>query len=85
MITCGQKLKNIRLFLCRCNWCCICFYGYRGVIDPRSGEEISFQDAVNARIIDQTHGMYVNPNTGGGMSIPEAMNEGRIKVEWWSL
>lgn len=35
-------------------------------------------------MVDQSRGMYVNPDTGEGFSIPEAMNTGLIKVEYTS-
>jgi len=56
----------------------------RAVIDPRDKKEISIQAAIEAGIVDQTRGMYVNPKTGEGVSIPEAMNTGLIKVEYTS-
>lgn len=53
-----------------------------GVIDPRSKEEIGFAEAIQIGIINQAEGLYVNPDTGEKMPIPEAMNNQLIKVEF---
>jgi len=53
----------------------------RGVVDPRSNMIISIQDAIEKLIVNQESGLYVNPATGVGMPIQEAMNLGHIKVE----
>ena len=58
----------------------------RGVVDPRNQDSvISIRDAVESGIVDQEKGLYVNPDTGEGMPIPEAMNNGLIKVEFSSV
>jgi len=48
------------------------------------GEEseviISLQDAIDCGIIDPEQGLYVNRETLTSMPIPQAMNEGLIKV-----
>ena len=54
----------------------------KGVIDPRTKEEISIYQAVNEGIISQTQGLYQNPENGDSMPIPEAMNRGLILVEY---
>jgi hypothetical protein len=56
----------------------------RAVIDPRNGSEISVEDATVAGIIDQASGQYINPRTRDRMSIAEAMNQGKIMVEFTS-
>lgn len=56
----------------------------RAVLDPRDDKELSLQDAIAKGIVDQDHGLYVNPTTGETVSIPEAMNNGQIKVEFVS-
>lgn len=65
--------------------CTVCSFHYRfvirGVVHPLSGIEISFAEAINFGIVDQNTGMYMNPKTEEGMSIPEAMSQGYIKVE----
>lgn len=53
----------------------------KGVIDPRTGDEISIQEAVEAGIVNYGRGLYCNPITRESVSIPEAMSDGRIKVE----
>lgn len=55
-----------------------------GVLDPRSNEEVSMQQAVMLGIIDSQKGLYVNPITGDKIPIPVAMNAGKIKVEFTS-
>jgi hypothetical protein len=53
-----------------------------GVIDPRTQQEISFQDAVKQGIVDQAKGVYVNLDSGEQMPIPQAMGMNLIKVEF---
>jgi hypothetical protein len=52
-----------------------------GVTDPRTGDEISFDEAISLGIINQHEGRYVNPKTGESQPIQMAMNAGKIKVE----
>jgi len=54
----------------------------KAVIDPRDGLEISMKEAVAARIIDQTAGVYRNVMTRAVKSIQEAMNDGQILMEF---
>ncbi len=51
-----------------------------GVVDPRTEQEISLDEAVARGIIDQSTGTYVNKQTGQRLPIPVAMNAGMIKV-----
>ena len=54
---------------------------FTGVIDPKSKEEISFDEAIKNGVINKTKGIYVR---GGGLKdidVQKAMNEGLIKVE----
>ena len=46
-----------------------------GVIDPRNGETISIYEAINEGIVSQTKGVYVNPDDGTSIPIPEAMHK----------
>ena len=41
---------------------------------------VSLQDAIDRGIIDPNRGLYVNRLTYKSMPIPQAMNEGLIKV-----
>ena len=66
-----MSLKIANIFLCSIS----------AVIDPRTGDEISIQEAVEAGIVNYAKGMYCNPTTREAVSIPEAMSDGRIKVE----
>ena len=56
----------------------------RAVVDPRNGEPLSLADAIAAGIVDQEHGLYVNPDTKESASIVEAMNNDQIKVDYVS-
>lgn len=56
----------------------------RAVVDPQTGHELSLRDAIVKGIVDQENGLYVNKATGEKVSIPEAMNQGQIKVEYVS-
>lgn len=51
-----------------------------GVLDPRSGQKISFRDSVDLGIINHRLGLYVNPDSGEGVPIPVAMKSGHIIV-----
>lgn len=50
------------------------------VIDPRTNEKISFDDALIERILDQENGKYCNPETGQEMSIGMAIEKNLIQV-----
>lgn len=56
----------------------------KAVIDPRNGAALSLRDAIVKGVVDQDKGMYVNPVTKEEIPIPEAMNQGHIKVEFVS-
>ena len=50
------------------------------VVDPRTNEKISFDDALLERILDQENGKYCNPESGAEMSIGEAIDKNLIQV-----
>jgi len=50
------------------------------VVNPRTGEEISFDNAIALGIINQKEGTYVNTKTRESVPIQMAMNAGKIKV-----
>ena len=54
----------------------------RGVRDPCTDAEITFQEAVSRGIVDQERGMYVNTATGEDLPIPQAMTAGLILVDY---
>ena len=54
----------------------------KAVLDPRTGQQISIVDAVRQGVVDQAKGLYVNPETGEGLPIPQAMAQGKIIVEY---
>lgn len=54
------------------------------VIDPRDEKEMSIQHAIMLGIVDQARGKYTNLDTGESIPIAEAMNEGKILVEFTS-
>jgi hypothetical protein len=54
----------------------------KAVEDPRTGMEISLDEAVMMGIINQSEGKFYNPLTNESMPIPTAMNLGKIKVEF---
>ncbi len=56
----------------------------RGVIDPRTDEEISLQEAIMVGIIKPGEGIYTNILTKESLPIPVAMSQGIIKVEFTS-
>ena len=62
-----------------------CYLLLTGVIDPRSEQEISLDQAILLGIINQKEGTYVNPVTKTAIPIPEAMNAGKIKVEFTTV
>merc|ERR1712142_359767 len=47
-----------------------------GVHNPRTGQDVSMQQAVSLGIIDQNNGLYVNRVNMTSIPIPEAMNQG---------
>nr|BAE93514.1 regeneration-upregulated protein 2 [Enchytraeus japonensis] len=52
------------------------------VEDPRTGVEISLDEACSVGIINQMEGKYTNPDTRESIPIPHAMNLGKIRVEF---
>ena len=54
----------------------------RSVVDPRTGTDVSIYQAIADGIVDQNRGIYVNPLTGDSMHIQEAMDSGRIAVDY---
>lgn len=56
----------------------------QSIVDPRDLSEMSMREAMAAGVIDPERGLYVNPATGESKSIPLAMNEGLIRVEYVS-
>ncbi|CAG5121181.1 unnamed protein product [Candidula unifasciata] len=57
----------------------------KGVLDPRDNStQLTLEQAVSLGIVDETHKLYVNPKTGKAMSMSDAMNEGRVLVEFVS-
>lgn len=56
----------------------------RSVVDLRDDTEVSLQEAITAGIIDPPRGVFVDLSTGKAISIPLAMSEGLIRVEYVS-
>ena len=56
-----------------------------GVLDPRTNEEISFDEAIGKGIINQREGTYVNTRTRESVPIQMAMNAGKIKANTCSV
>lgn len=54
------------------------------VKDPRDGRELTFQHAVMMGIVDQAQGRYINPDSGVSVTLADAMNQGKITVEFTS-
>ena len=52
----------------------------QSVLDPRTNEMLSFQDAIKAGLIDPDTGEYVNPITGIKHTMDEAIRKGLIKA-----
>lgn len=52
------------------------------MVDPRSNEVLSMQQAIKLGIIDSSNGVYVDPTSKKAIPIPVAMNQGKIKVEF---
>jgi len=50
------------------------------VVDPRTNEKISFDDALLEGVLNQEHGRYCNPETGEEMSIGQAIEKNLIQV-----
>ena len=48
--------------------------------DPLTQKEISIRDAIEKGIVLMTRGIYVNPESGSYLTIPEAMAKNLIKV-----
>ncbi|XP_074641306.1 uncharacterized protein LOC141899052 [Tubulanus polymorphus] len=51
------------------------------VIDPKSGQELSINEAINRGIIDHKTGSYIDQNTGKKIPISEAVSKGLVKGE----
>ena len=56
-------------------------FSINSVIDPRTMEMMSYDEAVNYRILDVSRGLYKNPMTGESMSINVALEKGLIQGE----
>uniref|UniRef100_A0A0B7AGD8 SH3 domain-containing protein n=1 Tax=Arion vulgaris TaxID=1028688 RepID=A0A0B7AGD8_9EUPU len=57
----------------------------KGVLDPRDNNtQLSLAEAIELGIVDESQKHYTNPNTGKVMSMSDAMNEGRVMVEFIS-
>lgn len=56
----------------------------KDVQDPRDDSVISFQHAVMLGIVDQTNNRYINPDTGNSIPLRDAINAGKISLEWTS-
>ncbi|RUS72590.1 hypothetical protein EGW08_019645 [Elysia chlorotica] len=57
----------------------------KGVLDPRDNKtKLSLQEAIMLGVVDQGQNMYVNPVTGEKMSMTDAMNEGRVIMDFVS-
>jgi hypothetical protein len=52
------------------------------VVDPRTGNRLTLRQAVAEGIVDYHQGLYINPDTGQGVPISEAMNSGSIVIEY---
>ena len=51
-----------------------------GVIDPRTGYDISIDQALESGLVNYEYGVYYNPIKKRSISIPQAIDEGRIFV-----
>ncbi|KAK3083433.1 hypothetical protein FSP39_022457, partial [Pinctada imbricata] len=58
--------------------------GFRAnsVVDPTTGEEISYQRAIKDGVIDPRNGVYRNPHTGETISLESAIRQGLIKGQF---
>ena len=54
-------------------------YKITDVLDPRTGQVLSLEQAIEEGIIDPVRGTYTDPLTGEVMSIEEAMRRGLVK------
>ncbi|BFZ06761.1 hypothetical protein BsWGS_09799 [Bradybaena similaris] len=60
-------------------------YIIKGVLDPRDDTTLlTLQQAVELGIVDETQKVYTNPLTRKTISMTDAMNEGRVLVEFVS-
>uniref|UniRef100_A0A2C9JFD3 SH3 domain-containing protein n=1 Tax=Biomphalaria glabrata TaxID=6526 RepID=A0A2C9JFD3_BIOGL len=56
-----------------------------GVLDPRDNStKLSLQEAISLGIVNESTKRYINPITGKSMSMTDAMNEGRVIMEFVS-
>ena len=53
-------------------------FSITSVVNPLNNESITFDEALNAGIIDEGNGVYQNPITGESMPITQALNKGLI-------
>lgn len=56
-------------------------YSISSVIDPRTMNMISYDDAVLNGILDISKGLYINPGTGETLQINTALNKGLIHAD----
>ncbi|CAC5414507.1 DST [Mytilus coruscus] len=56
-------------------------YSISSVIDPRTMNMISYDDAVLNGILDISEGLYINPGTGETLPINTALNKGLIHAD----
>ncbi|XP_070212896.1 dystonin-like isoform X3 [Littorina saxatilis] len=57
----------------------------KGVLDPRDNiSTLDLQNAIMLGIVDQGKGLYNNPLTGESMTMQEAMNEGKVLMDFIS-
>ena len=52
----------------------------QSITDPRSGKELSSEEAIKKGLIDVNKGLYCNPVTGEKISLNEAIEKGYIKA-----
>ena len=57
-------------------------YTIKAVTDPNTGKEISLEEAQNNKIIDTAAGMYVDIKTGSDILMSDAIDQGKVKVEY---
>ncbi len=50
------------------------------MIDPRTGYDVSIDQAVESGLVNYEYGVYYNPIKKRSISIPKAIDEGRIFV-----
>ena len=51
-----------------------------GVLDPRTGKEVSIEEAVQLGLVNYPKGLYYDPVTGVSVSITQAIADGHMKV-----